>query len=90
MSRLYCKIENGYIVAIGAGCGGTEITEHRFQELMAIIQAKPQAEESIDYRLKDDCTWEAYERPPIEDDVIDEEATAEDYQTALAEMGVQV
>lgn len=74
--RYYKHIENGYILAIGIGGGGTEITEAEHNTIMAVIQQKPKWENNVDYHLKADLTWEPYERIPEEpsDEVDAEEA----------------
>lgn len=64
--RYYKDINNGYILAIGIGGSGTEITESEYNTIMAAIQQKPAWENNIDYHLKTDLTWEAYERIPEE------------------------
>ena len=70
--RFYKMIIDSYLVAIGNGSGGTEITADEYAELLNIIRTKPVASEGYDYRLKTDLTWEVYERPviPLEDDEI--------------------
>ena len=70
--RYYKMIIDGYLVAIGNGSGGTEITAEEYAELLNIIRSKPVATEGYDYRLKTDLTWDVYERPviPLEDDEI--------------------
>lgn len=74
--RYYKTIDSGYILAIGTGSGGTEITESEYNEIMSVIQNRPQETETIAYRLKDDLTWESYEMEPIpeSDEVDDSEA----------------
>ena len=72
------KLQNNYILAIGTGAGGTEITKAEYDEIMAIIQNRPAAE-GKGYRLKTDLTWEAYDLPPEpepsdEDELSDTEA----------------
>ena len=67
-----------YILAIGTGAGGTEITEAEYNDIMAIIQSCPAAG-GKGYRLKTDLTWEAYDLPPEpepsdEDELSDAEA----------------
>ncbi len=74
----YRQISDGYIIAIGTGYGGEEITEAEYNEIMAIIQNRPAAE-GKGYRLKTDLTWEAYDLPPEpepsdEDELSDAEA----------------
>lgn len=74
--RYYKIIENGYIQAIGTGGGGTEITEAEYSQIMAVIQQKPERNETTDFRLKENLTWEEYERPmePETDEIDAEEA----------------
>ena len=62
--RHYKKAENGYILEIGTGKGGTEITESEYTEIMAVIQNRPQETPTTGYRLKADLTWESYEKEP--------------------------
>lgn len=74
--RYYKIIENGYIQAIGTGGGGAEITETEYSQIMAAIQQKPERNETTDFRLKENLTWEEYERPldPEPDEIDAEEA----------------
>ncbi len=73
--RYYKDIQNGFIVAIGTGGGGVEITESEYNSILAVIQNKPARTETTDYHLREDMTWEEYERiePPIEDEPSAEE-----------------
>lgn len=81
MSNRYYKMTNNtYITAIGTGPGGTEITEAEYNEILAIIRNRPQAE-GKGYRLKTDLTWEEYDLPPEE--IVEEEPTAEEKYEAL-------
>lgn len=61
--RFYKQTSNHYIIAVGTGAGGTEITKVEYDEIMAIIQNRPTAD-GKGYRLKTDLTWEAYDLPP--------------------------
>ena len=71
----YKTIDNSYIISIGTGSGGTEITEQEYAEVLAVIRNKPTARDGYDYRLKTDLTWEEYALPPIEPEPpTDEEA----------------
>lgn len=74
--RYYKQIENGYIMAIGTGGGGTEITSAEYDEIMGVIHTKPPATETTDYRMKTDFTWEQYEKetPAEEEELTPEEA----------------
>lgn len=71
--RFYIEIENGYILSIGTGNSGEEISEERYNEVLSVILAKPQETETVDYRLREDLTWEQYEiDPPDPDPEIDD------------------
>lgn len=74
--RYFKLVNDGYILFIGKGNCGTEITESEYNEIMSVIQNHPQETETIAYRLKDDLTWEPYEMEPIpeSDEVDDSEA----------------
>ena len=60
--RYYKIVENGYIMSIGTGGGGTEITETEYNTILSVIQQKPPRTETTDYHLLPDLTWEQYER----------------------------
>jgi hypothetical protein len=64
---------------------GKEITEADYNHIKAIIDSRPAAPDGYGYRLTESLEWELYELPPAEEE---EEVTAEDYEAALAEMGV--
>lgn len=72
----YFKTTNGnYILSVGTGASGEEITKTEYNEIISAIQNKPQTTETTDYRLKTDLTWEAYEIEQIEEpDINDTEA----------------
>lgn len=72
--RYYKQIEDNYIVAIGTGFGGAEITEEEYNQIMSVIQSVPH-EDGKNYRLKTDLTWEEYDVEPIE---VEEEPSAEE------------
>lgn len=56
--------KNGYIVCVGNGAGGIEISDERYAAIIQAFENKPQPTETVDYRLKTDLTWEAYEIDP--------------------------
>ena len=87
--RYYKTIIDSYLVAVGTGTGGTEITESEYNDLLSIIHNRPTPSTGFDYKLKaDTLTWELVELPPI--DETDDEATESDYITALQDLGVDV
>ena len=71
------QTSNNYILAIGTGYGGTEITEAEYNEIMAIIQNHPKAE-GKGYRLKADLTWEEYDLPPVPEPSDDDEISTDE------------
>lgn len=71
--RLYKRVTDGFIMSIGQGNGGEEITFEEYNAIMNAIANKPQATETTDYKLKDDLTWEAYIIEPVEEDTTAEE-----------------
>lgn len=73
--RYYKNIDSGYLISVGTGNGGTEITESEYSEILATIRNKPTPRDGYGYRLKTDLTWEEYEMPPVEPEPpTDEEA----------------
>lgn len=71
--RYYKVINDGYILLIGKGNGGDEITEQEYNEIMSAIQNMPTPTEDTGYRLKEDLTWEAYTIEPVEPEPTAEE-----------------
>lgn len=76
--RYYKDIKNGFIVAIGTGGGGVEITEAEHDSILAVIHNKPARTETTDYHLLENLTWQEYERieppddsEPSADEVVD-------------------
>ena len=64
--RYYKVIDDGYLVMVGIGDGGTEISKEEYDEILSIIQTKPQADVGYEYLLKDDLTWELVEVPVVD------------------------
>lgn len=85
---MYQKIvENCYIVSIVCGASNGNITEKEYNTILDVIRNKPTAEQGYDYRLREDLTWELYEPPVVPPE--DEDATEEDYLSALSDLGVK-
>lgn len=81
--RFYKQPDNDYILAIGTGLGGTEITESEYNEIMTAIQNKPPRTSTLDYRLKTDLTWESYEHEPDPEPEPDDSDKAEAYDILM-------
>lgn len=62
--RYFEVSEDGYVLCIGTGLGGTEVTEERYNAVLSVLQNRPQETEIIGYRLKTDLTWDSYEKEP--------------------------
>lgn len=62
--RYFKRTNSGYILSIGTGNGGTEITESEYSEIMSAIQNRPHETATTGYKLKEDLTWESYEKEP--------------------------
>ena len=73
----YKQISDNYIVSIGTGNGGTEITEAEYNEIMSVIRSCPN-EEGKGYRLKTDLTWEEYDLPPVLEPSDDDEISTDE------------
>ena len=80
--RHYKQISDNYIVAIGTGHGGIEITEAEYTEIMSIIQNCPQTA-GKGYHLKTDLTWEEYDLPPAPEPSDDDDLTPEETLSIL-------
>jgi hypothetical protein len=80
----YKIIKDGYIIAIGKGYGGIELTATEYSELLELIRNKPEADAGYDYWLKEDLTWELVEVPII--DPTDEEISGEELLTMIEEV----
>lgn len=87
---MYSKIiEDGYILAVGTGILGEEITESEYNDLLSIIHNRPTPPTGFDYKLKaDTLTWELVELPEPSSE--DDEATESDYIEALNDLGVSL
>lgn len=75
--RYYKTISDGYILSIGTGAGGEEITEAEYNTIMSVIRSRPAAADGYGYRLKTDLSWELYELP-VPDVDSDPDLTAEE------------
>lgn len=65
INRHYAIIEDGYIRAVGIGDGWKEITAEEYDNILSVIASKPKETEIIGYSLKEDLTWEEFQKPPI-------------------------
>ena len=75
--RYYKQISGDYIISIGTGYGGEEISEQEYNEIMSVIRSCPN-EEGKGYRLKTDLTWEEYDLPPVPEPSDDDEISTDE------------
>jgi len=67
--NMYFKVKsNGYILGLGIGSLGEQITEEEFNELTEIFHNVP-VREGYHYNLREDLTWEEVKDVP---ELIDE------------------
>ena len=73
-------INSGYIVSLAtASRGEGNITEEEYNEILSVIENKPEAPDGYEYKLREDLTWELVELPPMPEP----EATPEELAKAL-------
>ena len=75
--RYYKQIIDNYLTAIGTGPGNIEITEAEYNQIISIIQNRPQSE-GKGYKLKTDLTWEEYDLPPVPEPSDDDEISTDE------------
>ena len=81
----YFKVtQDGYILGIGEGAGGEQISESEYYEILNVVKSKV-FEDGIDYFLREDLTWD--ERVPTPPDP-DEEINGDDALDILFGGGV--
>lgn len=72
----YKYISDKYIIGVGTGAGGEEITEKEYNAILEKINNRPEAPEGYSYRLTTAMEWELCEVPktePTTDEIIESE-----------------
>lgn len=62
----YKYINDKFIIGVGTGTGGEEITEQEYNSILDKINNRPEAPEGYSYRLTTAMEWELAEIPKIE------------------------
>lgn len=62
----YKYVNDKYIIGVGIGSGGEEITEQEYSTIIDKINNRPEAPEGYSYRLTTAMEWELCETPNIE------------------------
>lgn len=63
---LYKYINDKYIIGVGTGAGGVEISEQEYNAILEKINNRPEAPEGYSYRLTTAMEWELTEVPKTE------------------------
>ena len=66
--RYFKILQDGYILSIGKGSGGEDLTESEYMQILDSIRNKPVAPDGYVYRLKSDLTWERLEQQVAPED----------------------
>lgn len=74
----YKYINDKYIIGVGIGSGGEEITEQEYSTILDKINNRPEAPEGYSYRLTTAMEWELAEIPKIEPTTEDENIESEE------------
>lgn len=69
----YKYINDKYIIGVGTGFGGEEITEQEYNSILGKINNRPEAPEGYSYRLTTAMEWELAEIPKVEPTTEEEE-----------------
>ena len=86
--EFFKNVNEGYIDSVSTGNGQTKITKQEYDAIIEIAHNAPKAPEGFQYKLRNnDMGWELVEVPPAPVPS-DEDATEQDYQNALNQMGV--
>lgn len=74
----YKYINDKYIIGVGTGSGGEEITEQEYNSILDKINNRLEASEGYSYRLTTAMKWELCETPKIEPTTEDENIESEE------------
>lgn len=88
MTAFYKVTENGFVVGIGTNGNDkvTAITEAEYINLLSVIRSAPVAPDGYTYKLRaDNLEWKLVELTPV----VDDEASIEDYEKSLSDLGVK-
>lgn len=66
--KFYKYIQNGYIVCIGNGGMGEEITEEEYNAIMSAFAERPLDTDEKGYRLTVGLVWEEYTKTHAPED----------------------
>lgn len=62
----YKYINDNFIIGVGTGSGGEEISEQEYNSILDKINNRPEAPEGFSYRLTTSLEWELCEVPKTE------------------------
>lgn len=88
MTGYFKIVSDGFVLGVGTGNGGTQITPEEYQSISELIKNRPSAASGYTYMLTEALEWQLVELPPVPP--VDDPATPEDYEDALSKLGVSV
>lgn len=88
MTGYFKIVSDEFILGVGTGNGGTQISQAEYQTISELIQERPFAPSGYTYMLTEALEWQLVELPPAPP--VDDPATPEDYEDALSKLGVSV
>lgn len=78
----YKYINDRYIIGVGTGSGGEEISEQEYNAILDKINNRPEAPDRYSYRLTTAMEWELAEvpktEPTEEEEIIEIEVTSDE------------
>ena len=76
----YKYINDNFIIGVGTGSGGEEISEQEYNSILDTINNRPESPEGYSYRLTTSLEWELCEVPKTEPTVEEIIESEEDYE----------
>lgn len=58
--RYYKQVSNGYIVSVGIGNTGVEITKDEYDKIREVVKSSPEDNDKFNYRLKENLSWDSF------------------------------
>lgn len=79
---LFKVISDGYILGVGIGSQGTEITQEEYDQITELMHNKPSDTEDTVYKLSESFEWVACER----DNGLSDEVSSEEIAQVISEV----
>lgn len=66
--KYYKQVCEDHIVLVGIDCGGIEISENEYTNIMNMVLVKPDDPSGFVYMLNNSLVWELVELPDLSED----------------------